>query len=152
MKKLLLILVLISFSSGEPFNRAINFVLAHEGGYCHDGGWKSNFGISSQWYPKENMKAMTVKRATEIYYKDYWLRTGCDYMLDSNYALLTFDNAVLFGQPTARALGKDCSDIDVLLERRVALTVKIIQKDTVKLKYLESWIFRLLDLQKTINH
>jgi lysozyme family protein len=151
MKILLYILILVSCLRADSFDRAIAFVLAHEGGYCHDGGHESNYGISSLWYPKENMQAMTKERAIEIYRKDYWLKTECDKVLDSNYALLIFDTAVLFGQPVANRLKRDCSDIDVFMEKRIALTVAIINKDNKKTRYLEGWIIRMLDLQSAIK-
>jgi hypothetical protein len=151
MKTLFFILIATFSLWGGSFDRAIEFVLAHEGGYCRDGGYESNYGICSQWYPKENMKTMTRERAIEIYKRDYWERTGCDMELDSNYALLIFDTAVLFGQPTAIIMKRGCYDKGIFMEKRIAKTVEIISHDCQKAKHLEGWILRLLDLQEKIK-
>jgi len=149
MKRILIALLLsIALVHAGSFERAVEFVLAHEGGYCHDGGYASNFGISSRWYPNENMKKMTRERAIEIYRRDYWERTECDMVLDSNFALLIFDTAVLFGQPTAIIMKKDCWDASAFMEKRVTETAAIIKFDCNKSKYLRTWMLRLLDLQR----
>lgn len=57
-------------------DRAIDFVLSHEGGYsCHesDPGGETNFGISKRSYPNEDIKNLSRERAKEIYHEDYWL-------------------------------------------------------------------------------
>lgn len=57
-------------------DRAINFVLTHEGGYVNhpdDPGGETHFGISKRSYPMENIREMTSTRAAQIYHDDYWL-------------------------------------------------------------------------------
>lgn len=94
------------------FRKAVALILKHEGGYVHDKndpGGETNFGISKRAYPAENIAALTVERAKELYYRDYWLPVRGD-DLPPALALVTFDMAVNAGVGTAvkllqRALG-----------------------------------------------
>ena len=57
-------------------DRAISFVLSHEGGYVdhpNDPGGETKYGISKRSYPNEDIKNLSVERAKEIYHRDYWL-------------------------------------------------------------------------------
>ena len=85
------------------FEKALEFVLSHEGGYSNDPndpGGETNFGISKRAYPSEDIKAMTRDRAETIYRRDYWDFEKCE-LLPGPIALVVFDCAVNQGQPTA---------------------------------------------------
>lgn len=85
------------------FDRVVEFVLNHEGGYSNDPddpGGETNFGISKRSYPMLNIKALTRADAIEIYRKDYWMHCKCDQMPIS-IAVLLFDSAVNQGPGTA---------------------------------------------------
>jgi len=59
------------------FDDVIPKILASEGGYVNDPddpGKETKFGISSKAYPDENIKELTIERAKELYYSDYWIR------------------------------------------------------------------------------
>lgn len=93
----------IPFTYPENFLKALEVILKHEGGYINDPkdkGGETNMGISKRAYPNENIKNMTVARAKEIYYKDYWLASSCDKM-DFPIALITFDMSVNAGVITS---------------------------------------------------
>jgi lysozyme family protein len=82
---------------------AIKLTLVHEGGYVNapnDAGGETNFGISKREYPGEDIKNMTVDRATEIYKEGYWknLYSQISSQLIANKL---FDMGVLFGVGTA---------------------------------------------------
>ena len=80
----------------SPFDKAIAFTLAQEGGYSNDpndSGGETNFGISKRAYPNEGIKGMTVERAAELYRRDYWDKAGCNF-LPAPVAILLFDGAV----------------------------------------------------------
>ncbi len=86
-----------------PFEKAIEFVLRHEGGYVNDPrdpGGETNFGISKRSYPGEDIKNMTAERARAIYLRDFWEPLKCGQM-PSPIALMVFDMGVNQGQPTA---------------------------------------------------
>lgn len=101
------------------FERALEFVLEHEGGYVNDPadpGGETHLGISRRAYPNEDIKGMTEARAAEIYRADYWRPARCD-ELPAPLALAVFDTAVNMGVSVAaqmlqRAIG---ANIDGLI-------------------------------------
>lgn len=81
------------------FDRCMNEVFAHEGGYVndpHDTGGETNMGISKRAYPHEDIKGMTRARAAEIYRRDYWDAVRGD-DLPFGLDLCAFDGAVNSG-------------------------------------------------------
>lgn len=78
---------------------AFDRVIGHEGGYVNnpkDPGGETNFGISKRSYPNEDIAGMTLKRAREIYKRDYWDKCGCP-MLPNPLDFQVFDAAVNSG-------------------------------------------------------
>lgn len=64
----------------ENFEKAVAFVLRHEGGYTNDNrdpGGETKFGISKRAYPSLDIKNLTEEQAKVIYRRDYWDRAGC---------------------------------------------------------------------------
>lgn len=87
----------------QAFDRALEFVLAREGGYSndvHDPGGETRYGISKRIYPDLDIKNLTVKQAGEIYKRDYWDPNWCD-QLPYWAALAVFDTAVNMGRHAA---------------------------------------------------
>ena len=90
----------------------------NEGGFSNhpnDNGGKTMYGISSKWYPNEDIPNLTRERANAILYRDYWLNT-CINQLPDEFADIVFDNSVVQGQPTAitnlqKALGVQADGI-----------------------------------------
>jgi hypothetical protein len=63
----------------EHFERAVAFVLRHEGGYVNDPrdpGGETKYGISKRAYPRLDIKGLTEADAKEIYRRDYWEKAG----------------------------------------------------------------------------
>jgi lysozyme family protein len=61
------------------FQKAIDYVLANEGGYVNnpsDPGGETNFGISKRAYPFLDIKNLTREEAAVIYQRDYWKFDG----------------------------------------------------------------------------
>lgn len=101
----------------EPeFESAITVVLANEGGFQDDpndaGNWTggnigvgerkgTNMGISAAQYPDEDIKNLTVERAKDIYYTDYWKRYNIFQIKDHLLATKLLDMAVLMGDNSA---------------------------------------------------
>lgn len=87
------------------FERAVEVVLKHEGGYVwhpRDPGGETNFGISKRAYPHLNIKELTREQAAEIYRKDYWEKCKIE-TLPEPLRLMVFDTAVNMGPQ--RAIG-----------------------------------------------
>ena len=87
----------------ERFNKLIEEVLRHEGGYVFDSadpGGETNFGISQRAHPDVDIANMTEDQAMEIYQKDYW-RAWMDKINDPVLCLQVFDFGVNAGLPRA---------------------------------------------------
>ena len=75
----------------------------NEGGYANhpnDRGGATNYGITSRFYPNEDIEHLTPERASAILYRDYWLKPKM-YKLPDEYADIVFDNGVNQGQNRA---------------------------------------------------
>jgi lysozyme family protein len=67
------------------FDAAFARLIGHEGGYVNDPkdpGGETKFGISKRSYPGENIANLTLERAKELAYRDYWGPAGCDAVPD----------------------------------------------------------------------
>ena len=104
------------------FNKIIEKVLEHEGGYVndpHDRGGETNFGITKKFYPDVDIKNLTKDQAKHIYHTDYWRRGKCD-EIPSKLRHIYFDMLVNFGkrgavkvlQRAENAKNKDKIDVD----------------------------------------
>jgi lysozyme family protein len=85
------------------FDEAFEKLIAHEGGYVNDPrdpGGETKFGISKRSYPHEDIKALTLARAKEIYHRDFWAACGID-GLPPAARFDVFDTAVNSGRGTA---------------------------------------------------
>jgi len=82
------------------FNRVVDAVLLHEGGYTYnvnDPGGETAFGISKRSYPSLEIKTLTRQDAISIYRRDFWGPIGGDKILDQVLASNLFDFAVTSG-------------------------------------------------------
>src|SRR4030067_2776049 len=65
----------------NKFDRAIDLILAEEGGYVIDPldpGGETKYGISKRAYPEINIPSLTTEQGKAIYMGDYW--NQCKYM------------------------------------------------------------------------
>lgn len=65
------------------FKNAVQKILHEEGGYVNhpkDPGGETKYGISKRSYPNVDIAALTKTRATNIYYKDWWLKYGLEHI------------------------------------------------------------------------
>jgi lysozyme family protein len=115
----------ISWQSDKKFEYAVNFVLAHEGGYSNDiddKGGETNFGISKNSYPDLDIKTLTIDEAKTIYKRDFWEAYLYKDIKDINLATKVFDLAVNIGpnwahrlvQRALRATGYDILEDGIL--------------------------------------
>lgn len=85
------------------FNRLIDRVLSHEGGYVNnpkDPGGETNWGIAKRSYPHLNIRSLTREQAMEIYYVDFWLRSKAA-LMPTAVAFQVLDMAVNSGTHAA---------------------------------------------------
>ena len=105
----------------KTFDEIIEQVLEHEGGYVDDptdSGGETKYGISKKAYPNEDIKALTVERAKELYKRDYWDRFKVDNLPD-RIRHIYFDMCVNMGGGRATKIlqeacnSKNSNKIDV---------------------------------------
>jgi len=85
------------------FDKAIEIVLKHEGGYVDDPvdpGGETNMGISKKAYPYLDIKNLTIKQASDIYFKDYWLKAKVS-KVPQELRMIYFDMVVNMGKSRA---------------------------------------------------
>jgi len=149
------------------FKNAVEHILISEGGYVNDPtdlGGETNFGITKRFYKHLDIKNLTRKEASVIYYNDYWLKAKCD-QLPKELRLIHFDTAVNMGITRANkflqeAIGvrKDgvigqvtlsqahkADILDYTIVRLVYYTKIIINKPE-QIKYINGWYNRVLNL------
>lgn len=67
----------------DRFDRFIDRLLSHEGGYVkdpRDPGGETQWGISKRSYPKLDIRRLTRAQAIAIYRRDFWERSRADDM------------------------------------------------------------------------
>jgi len=133
----------------KEFEKALKFVLKWEGGYCNDPndpGGETKYGISKKSYPNEDIKNMTLERAKEIYWDNYWLKADCD-ILDFPMNLICFDTAVNLGVSKAKNFNLVNKGWQDYLFLRIEYYTKL-----KNFKYFgRGWVNRILDLYNLIR-
>ncbi|EKN3738809.1 MULTISPECIES: glycoside hydrolase family 108 protein [Yersinia] len=150
------------------FIHAIDYMLAAEGGYVNDPtdkGGETKYGISKRSYPTLNIATLTPEQATEIYFRDYWLKVRCD-QLPAGISLAMFDGVVQHGYKTAiqqlqRALrvvddgvigAKTLAAVEAVMPRllfarlmnqRSQTYTRIIANSPVQIRFMNGWFNRL---------
>ena len=152
--------------SNEIFNQALHFVLNQEGGFVNDPddkGGATNKGITQKTYDSyrkarkqalQTVKNITDAEVSDIYYKNYWLKAGCDKMTPV-FAVIAFDTAVNMGVGRIKEFMKtaEYKDTDKFLLARIGKYVEFAKKGNQK-KFLLGWlnrVFRLIEFTKTIK-
>lgn len=150
---------------------ALPFVLKWEGGFVNDPddkGGATNRGITQYTYTSwlksigltsKDVKNITMHEVSEIYFKNYWLKAGCDKMSDK-FALLVFDTAVNMGTGVVKATGQTRANEflkaaqwkypDKFLDARRAKYCEFAKYGNQK-KFLQGWLNRCNDLEKKVN-
>jgi len=155
------------------YRRALDFVLAHEGGYVNDPddpGGETNLGISKRAHPDEDIPNLTRERAALIYRRHYWRAAGC-HGLPWPLNLALFDAAVQHGPvrgvqllqlvlgvkvdgingPRTRAAALRANGpgfLAELLAERAHFYATLVTADSRRAKYLRGWLRRLFDLAR----
>ena len=130
----------------ESWNKAIKFVLDHEGGLSenkNDPGGTTNWGISQRAYPSLDIKNLTIEQAKEIYKKDYWDKLNCD-TIPSPMDIIHFDTAVNMGIKRALSF----SAVSNTWQDYLFLRIEFYTKLAGAKHYLRGWTRRVLELWK----
>lgn len=98
------------------FEEALAFTLEWEGGHVDDPadpGGETKFGISKRSFPDEDIAALTIGRATQLYSERYWQPLAAGH-LPRCTATALFDWAVHSGvMPAAQALQSELRGLKV---------------------------------------
>ena len=146
----------------ELFLKALKFVLKWEGGYVNnpnDKGGATNKGITQYTYNNwlkshclqpRDVKFITDDEVQQIYYKNYWLKAGCDKM-SPKFAILAFDTAVNMGVSRVQQFMKaaNWTDIDKFFNAREEKYKEFAKYGNQKI-FLKGWLNRLNSLKQFI--
>lgn len=128
----------------NDFDKALKFVLKWEGGYSNDPndpGGETKFGISKRSYPELDISKLTLEQAKEIYYQNYWLKSGCN-ELPFPFNIVVFDTAVNMGRRRAMEFLNAYNDWRDYLLKRIVFYSKC---KNAKI-YIRGWVNRVVDL------
>jgi len=87
----------------KTFKEIIEKVLEHEGGYVNDPtdlGGETKYGITKRFYPKVDIKNLTIEKAKQIYKDDYWDKNRIESVPQELWHIF-FDMCVNMGRRTA---------------------------------------------------
>jgi lysozyme family protein len=131
------------------FEKAIAFVLKHEGGYVNhpdDPGGETRYGIAKRSHPTVDIKNLTMDGAKGIYLSEYWIPSGAGNLSDS-LAIVHFDTAVNCGAGKAKAiLDASKGNAQDYLLLRIKYYSEIIAVKPKQVIFLNGWIKRCMDL------
>lgn len=83
------------------FSSIVRWILSHEGGYVNDPedpGGETNFGISKRSYPTLDIRALTIDKAAQIYYLEWWKPLMLHLVDDDGVAAKILDTCVNCGK------------------------------------------------------
>jgi len=109
----------------EIARKCIEVILKNEGGFQKNhndagnwvGGYKTGklvgtkYGIAAKFFPNEDIKNLTIERATDIYYNNYWKRMRLDNLFSHEAVLQIFDFGVNAGTKRSIRLAQKVSGV-----------------------------------------
>lgn len=156
----------MSYDSDKEFQKCVQFVLEQEcrrkkdgtldDGYVNDPndpGGETKYGISKRAYPNEDIKNLTLARALELYYRDYWYVASAE-AFPLNVCVL--DCAVNNGTKTAKQfLAVSKKDWKVFNEQRMQHYLALLHgkfaNNPSRMEYQKEWFTRMNNLKKFID-
>lgn len=148
----------------EEFSSYCDYILKKwESQYNSDE--ESKYAIVKQYYPNEDIRNMTLTRAKEIIYVDYWRKIRAS-EVNRKIRLVYFDAAINQGQPTAvrmlqKLTGVQVDGIAGAITVTASLSItsyqyanerydrydEVVRLNPSKAQYLPGWRNRLHDVQ-----
>lgn len=150
----------------EEFSSYCDYILKKwESQYINNADEESKYAIVKEYYPNEDIRNMTLTRAKEIIYADYWRKIRAS-EVNRKIRLVYFDAAINQGQPTAvrmlqRLTGVTVDGIAGAVTVTASLAVtsyqysnarydrydEVVRVNPSKSQYLAGWRNRLHDVQ-----
>lgn len=148
----------------KNFFNALDIVFASEGGYSNnknDKGGPTNMGVTQKTYDdyckRHHLKTKDVKKLSQndiiqVYYNDYWVKSGLNKEDDPIKSLILFDTAVLHGVGrTKEFLKRSNGDIQKILDLRREHYKKRSDIDPTQKQFEKGWNNRVNKLQKILD-
>jgi lysozyme family protein len=145
----------------RKFDDYIKIILLHEGGYINDPldpGGETNYGISKRQYPNLDIKNLTEKQASDIYFNDYWTPMNLDILKDELLKLHLFDMGINAGIKSAIKLlqqivsTKEDGILGNITAERVNYILNIVELYKLKrIEYYNSLVLKNSKLKKFLN-
>ena len=139
----------------KHFFTALKNVLKSEGKYVNnpnDKGGPTNMGITQDTYDDfckrnglktKDVKNLSTNEAMQVYYKDYWVKTGLDKEKDPIKALILFDTATLHGRGRTKEFYKKSNgDLNKFLDLREKHYIKKAEDNPTQKEFFNGWINR----------
>ena len=132
------------------------FIFRWEGGYDNDPddpGGETKFGIDKRSHPEVDIRNLTREEATEIYWRCYWVRHGCEWFAKP-LGEVFFNACVNCGPGRARALLRAAPAPPtalLFLDAQDAFYRRLAQARPGLAKFLKGWLNRTADLRRQVE-
>ena len=150
------------WKNDEGFKKAMPHLFNREGDYSNhalDKGGKTKYGVTDNTlrqykdthknFPNINIKDLTKEQAAQIYYDEYWKKSGADKIKDKNLAYLHFDATVNHGLKNSRKfLEQSGGDFDKYIEIRRKFYKAIVKNNPKQDVFYNGWMNRLDEIKK----
>lgn len=137
----------------KRFTDFMPFVFAWEGGYDNDPddpGGTTKFGIDKRSHPQEDIKNLTLERAREIYFVEYWQAGGCE-KLPAKLGEVVFNCRVNCGPGRVAKILAITKDASGFVDEQEAFYRRLAAARPKSQKYLKGWLNRTRALRKRLG-
>lgn len=139
----------------QRFLEFIPFIFRWEGGYENDPddpGGETHFGIDKRSHPDVDIQHLTKEAATEIYWREYWVKYGCEWYA-SPLGEVFFNACVNCGAARARAILAATPvphTAAAFLEEQEAFYRRLVASRKGLRKFLKGWLNRTESLRQLV--
>ena len=140
----------------QRFHRILPFIFKWEGGYENDPddpGGETKFGIDKRSHPDVNIRNLTQEQAAEIYWRDYWVKNGCEWNTEP-VGEVFFNACVNCGAGRARTILHALPvphTAAAFLDAQEAFYRRLTAARPPLTKFLKGWLNRTADLRRFIE-
>ena len=151
-----------TWNTDEGFRKAMPHLFNREGDYSNhalDKGGKTKYGITEGTlkhyrdnygkFKDTNIGSLTKEQAAQIYYDEYWKKSGADKIKDKDLAYVHFDATVNHGLGNSKKfLEQSGGDFDKYIEIRRNFYKAIVKNNPKQDVFLKGWMNRLDEIKK----
>ena len=151
-----------TWNTDVGFKKAMPHLFNREGDYSDhalDKGGKTKYGITEDTlknyrdnygkFKDTNIGSLTKEQAAQIYYDEYWKKSGADKIKDKDLAYVHFDATVNHGLGNSRKfLEQSGGDFDKYIEIRRNFYKAIVKNNPKQDVFYNGWMNRLDEIKK----